>query len=258
MGKSTVGRVAIRTQEEINLLRASGKITALALKKAIESAKVGMSLIELDEIAEAEIEKLGAKSSFKTVPGYNWTTCLTINDEVVHGIPRDIKLKDGDILNIDLGALYKGWHTDAAWTIIVGNATPEAKRFLAVGEEALWKALATASEGNQIGDISSAIQETVEKAGYSIVKSLSGHGVGRSPHEEPIIPGFGRPKTGMFLKSGMSLAIEVIYTAGKGDIYQKDDNWTLASVDASTGGLFEMSVVVSKGKPEVLTDWRKV
>ncbi|MFA5932779.1 MAG: type I methionyl aminopeptidase [Microgenomates group bacterium] len=261
MGKSNQSpkeTVAIRSQEDIPFLKASGKITALALKKTIESAKIGMSLIELDKIAEEEIIRLGGTSSFKTVPGYLWTCCLTINDEVVHGIPRDIKLNDGDVLNIDLGALYKGWHTDAAWTIIVGNGTPGKKRFLAVGEETLWKAIAAAVDGNQIGDISSAIQQGVERAGYSVVKSLSGHGVGRKPHEDPIIPGYGRQKTGVFLKSGMSLAIEVIYTEGKGDIYQKEDKWTLASVDRSIGGLFEMSIIVTKGNAEVLTDWRKV
>lgn len=260
MGKSHISKTGIllRTIEEIANLKISGEITAKALKKTIEQAKVGMSLIELDKIAEDEILRLGGQASFKTVPGYFWTTCLTINDEVVHGIPRDIKINDGDVLNIDLGAVYKGWHTDSAWTIIVGNSTPDKKRFLAVGEEALWKSIGQAEDGNQIGDISSTIQQVVEGAGYSVVKSLTGHGVGRKPHEDPAIPEYGQPKTGVFLKAGMSLAIEVIYTQGKGDLYRKEDMWTLASVDKSLGGLFEMSIIVNKGKAEVLTDWRKV
>lgn len=262
MGKKSrskkINAVGIRTSEEIANLKISGEITAKALKKTVESAKVGISLIELDKIAENEILKLDGQPSFKTVPGYFWTTCLTLNEEVVHGIPRDIIINDGDVLNIDLGAVYKGWHTDAAWTIVVGNSSPEKKRFLSIGEETLWAAINQAKEGNQIGDISSTIQQNVEGAGYSVVKSLTGHGIGTQPHEEPTIPEFGRPKTGLFLKSGMSLAIEVIYTQGKGDLYQKEDNWTLASIDKSLGGLFEMSVIINKGKADVLTDWRKV
>lgn len=261
MGKrsrSKLGAVAIRTEQEISYLRESGRITAAALKKAISCAKVGVSLLEIDKIAEDEILKLGGQSSFKTVPGYFWTTCLTVNEEVVHGTPRDIKLNNGDVLNIDLGAIYKGWHTDSAWTIIVGSGNRERQKFLAVGEETLWKSIKQAKENNQIGNISATIQTGIEEAGYSVVKSLSGHGIGKKPHEEPAIPGYGRFKTGMFLKSGMILAIEVIYTAGKGDLYRKDDNWTLASVDKSLGGLFEMSVIVGKEKPEVLTNWRKV
>lgn len=262
MGKKSrskkITAVCCRTPEEIANLKISGEITAKALKKAIESAKVGISLIELDKIAEDEILRLGGQSSFKTVPGYFWTTCLTINEEVVHGIPRDIRLNDGDVLNIDLGAIYKGWHTDSAWTIVVGKSNEDKKIFLEVGEQTLWASIEQAKEDNQIGDISSIIQQGVEKAGFSVVKSLSGHGVGRQPHEDPVIPGYGKPKTGMFLKSGMSLAIEVIYTQGQGDLYQKEDKWTLASVDHSLGGLFEMSVIVNKDKADVLTDWRKV
>lgn len=256
--RSKFKNVSIRNQEEMNFLKESGRITAIALKKAIEAVQVGVSLIEIDKIAEEEILRLGGQSSFKTVPGYFWTTCLTINEEVVHGIPRDIKLNDGDVLNIDLGAIYKGWHTDSAWTVIVGSGDSEKRRFIQTGEETLWKSIAQCKDGNHIGDISASIQEGVEEAGYSVVKSLTGHGVGRKSHEEPGIPGYGKKGTGMRLLSGMSLAIEVIYTKGKGDIYQKEDNWTLASVDKSLGGLFEMSVIVNKDKADVLTDWRKV
>ncbi len=261
MGKksrSKLKKIAARSQEEIACLKMSGKISAAALKKAIAAAEVGLSLIEIDKIAEDEILRLGGQASFKSVPGYFWSTCLTVNEEVVHGIPRDIRLNDGDVLKIDLGAIYQGWHTDCAWTVIIGRGDSEKKRFLKVGEETLWKSIAQCKAGNQIGDISSTIQESIETAGYSIVKRLAGHGVGRKAHEEPGIPGYGKAGTGMYLKSGMSLAIEVIYTQGKGDIYQKEDNWTLASVDKSLAGLFEMSVIVNKEKADVLTDWRKI
>lgn len=275
MGKTRLGidkpRVRIRNLEELNLMRKSGQITAAALKKVLENVKVGVSLLELDSIAEKEIKNLGGTSSFKSVPGYNFTTCLTLNDEVVHGLPRKIKLKEGDLLGIDLGAAYKGWHTDVAWSVMVngqGSNLPESRhgvkgqedkiKFLEIGERTLWEAIDQAVEGKRIGDISATIEEGVERAGYSVVKSLAGHGVGRSPHEEPVIPTFGQKETGLRLQQGMTVAIEVIYTAGKGDVYEKSDGWTIASIDHSLGGLFEMSVIVGKIKAEVLTDWRKV
>lgn len=247
--------VPIRNLQELELMRKSGKITALALKKTIESVRAGATLIELEQIAEDEIKRLGGESSFKTVPGYKWTTCMNINDEVVHGIPRDIELKEGDVLKIDLGAVYKGWHTDTAWTVIVGK---EPDKFLAVGEESMWKGITQAREGKRIGDIASAMQTVIEGSGYSVVRSLVGHGVGRSAHEGPEIPGYGKPGTGIKLKAGMTLAIEIIYTAGDHQVYTKDDNWTIATEDGSLAGLFEMTVIVGRKSPEVITDWRKV
>lgn len=251
--------VKVRTNDEIRLLQKSGWISAAALKKVIENVGVGVSLVELDKIAEEEIIRLGGSSSFKTVPGYNWTTCLTVNEEVVHGIPREIKLKEGDILGIDLGAVYQGWHTDVAWSVIVGDPRSEEKKtFLEVGERVLCEAITQAVEGKKVGDISAVIQKRIEGAGYAVVKSLSGHGVGLSPHEGPEIPTYGEKDTGLTLKAGMSLAIEVIYAAGQGEVYEMDDGWTIATTDGSLGGLFEMSVIVGKKKAEILTDWRKI
>lgn len=247
----------VRDSQQLELMRRSGFISASALKKVLENVSVGVSLKKLNQIAEDEILRLGGGSSFKTVPGYYWTTCLTVNNEVVHGIPKDYELSAGDVLGVDLGAVYKGWHTDMAWSVVVGSQ-PEKVKFLRVGEEALWKAIAQAVEGNKIGDISSAIQQSIEKAGYSVVKSLAGHGVGREAHEEPEIPGYGKPKTGLELKSGMTLAVEVIYTEGRGEVFEKEDGWTIATRDSSFGGLFEMTVIVGKKKPEVITDWRKI
>lgn len=246
----------IKTEKEIDCLRKSGIITAKALKAVIESAKPGITLLELDKIAENTIKKNGGESSFKTVPGYNFTTCLTVNSEVVHGLPRGIKLQSGDILGIDVGAVYQSWHTDSAWSIAVGN---KQEKFLEIGERTLWEAVNKAHEGKRIGDISAAIQEGVELAGYHVVRSFSGHGIGKSHHEKPEIPTFGEVKTGLKLKKGMALAIEVIYTAGSGEVYEDPgDGWTVIASDNSLGGLFEMSVIVSKKEAEVLTDWRKV
>ncbi len=243
-----------RTNAELDLMRKSGEISAKALKKALDASKSGVSLVEIDKIAEDEILKLGGEISFKTEPGYKWATCLTVNEEVVHGTPRDIKLNTGDILSIDVGAIYKGWHTDTAWSKVVGEGKSD---FLKIGEKALWAGIDNAVEGGRVGDISEAIQSIVEGAGYKIVRSLVGHGVGKKLHEDPEVPGFGTKGQGPVLKEGMTIAIEVIYTAGNGEVEHSNDGWTIVSSDSSMGGLFEMSVIVGKKAPEVLTDWRQ-
>lgn len=248
-------KVSIRTPQELDLMRESGRISAVALKKVLESAKPGVNLLDLERIAEEAIKEEGGAVSFKTEPGYFWATCLTVNEEVVHGIPRDIVLKEGDKLSIDLGALYKGWHTDTAWSLIIGG---KGSKFLSVGEEAMWSGIKQAKAGNRVGDISNAIQTVIEGAGYSVVESLVGHGVGRSLHEDPMIPGIGKKGTGPVLQAGMTLAIEAIYTAGNGSVAHLDDGWTIVSEDGSLGGLFEMTIIVTEGEPEVITDWRKV
>lgn len=255
----------IKTEQELNYLRKSGVITAKALKKVIENSKPGITLLELDKIAENEIKQNGGESSFKTVPGYNFTTCLTLNDEVVHGLPRDIKLQSGDVLGIDVGAVFQGWHTDTSWSIIIGGQVTsyreqeEKQRFLEVGEKTLWEAISKSTEGKRIGDISAQIQQGVEDAGYNVVKSLSGHGIGTNLHEEPEVPTFGKIKTGLKLKRSMALAIEVIYTMGSGKVYEDQGNGgTIVAADHSLGGLFEMSVIVGKKGAEILTDWRKI
>jgi methionyl aminopeptidase len=250
-----LSNITIKTPEEIEVMRQSGIISAKALKKTITAVKPGVSLHTLEKIATDEIERLGAKSAFKTVPGYHWTTCLTINEEVVHGIPRDITLQEDDILSIDLGALLQGWYTDTAWSVVVGGGESD---FLKIGEQALWTAVDQAVEGNTIGHISEAIQKTIEAKGYSVVRTLIGHGVGKALHEAPEVPGYGKAGDGPLLKSGMTLAIEVIYTSGGPEVVLADDNWTIVTQDGSLGGLFEMTVVVGKESAEVLTDWRGV
>lgn len=256
-------QAVVRTKEKVRLIKKSGRITAAALKKTLASVTAGITLTELDRMAEEEIVRLGGQASFKTVPGYYFATCLTINNEVVHGLPRPIKLQLGDILSIDVGAVYQGWHTDAAWSVVVdegtaGNRYQKERQFLEVGEKTLWSAIRHAVAGQRIGDISAAIQRGIESEGFSVVKSLSGHGVGRTAHEEPEIPEYGQSGTGPKLKAGMVLAIEVIYTQGSGELFKKEDGWTLASVEGGRGGLFEMSVIVGRKKPEIITDWRGV
>src|SRR3989344_2132133 len=221
-----------RSREELQLMRKSGKIAASALKRAMDSCKVGVSEIEVDKSAEEEIYRLGGDLSYKSVPNYHWATCVTVNEQVVHGIPTVRKLQEGDLVSVDLAVNYKGWHTDCAWSVLIGKVK-EKEKFLEIGQQALSEGIKNAVAGKRIGDISSAIQKRVEGGGYSVVRSWVGHGVGRSLHEDPEIPGYGEKGTGMILKSGMSLAIEVIYAMGNYDVVIEDDNWTYATEDKS-------------------------
>ena len=214
-----------------------------------------MTCAALDKIAQQEIKKRGAVSSFKTVEDYRWTICTTVNEQVVHGIPTQRVLKDGDILGIDIGAFYQGFHGDLAISVPVGQVSETTKKFLDVGVKTLRKAIEKAKAGNTIGDISSTIQNSIEAAGYSIVKSLTGHGVGKSLHEEPMVPGFGRAKTGPKILKNMVLAIEVIYAQGSGKVVLGNDNWTISTKDHSLGGLFEQTVAIGKNGPIVLTPY---
>lgn len=238
-------------------------IAAGALKKALESIKIGVSEIEVDKKAEDKIYKLGGDLSYKSVPGYQFATCVTVNEQVVHGIPTERKFEKGDLVSIDLAVEFKGWHTDCAWSVLVEDGKlkieerQEKEKFLKVGEEALWEGVEQAIDGNSVGDISNAIQTRVEEAGYSIVRSLIGHGIGRSLHEDPEIPGYGKKGMGVKLKEGMTLAIEVIYTSGHHEVILGEDGWTFSTADKSWGGLFEMTVIVGKKEAEVLTDWRR-
>lgn len=237
---------------EVKLMEKSGRIAALALNKAMDEVKIGVTELEVDQKVAEEIYKNGGDLSYKTVPGYKYATCITVNEEVVHGIPTARKFDSGDIVSVDLAVMYKGWHTDCAWTKLLGKDTGKEK-FLQVGQDALWEGIKQAVDGNRVGDISNSIQSKVEGAGYQVVRSLVGHGVGRSLHEDPQIPGVGKTGTGMVLKSGMSLAIEVIYTKGSEEVVLDEDGWTFKTADGSWGGLFEMSVIVGKEKAEILT-----
>ncbi len=253
--------IPIKTEEEIKIMKKGGKILEKVLDRLIEEAKVGMSLKNLDEIAERLILKNGAEPSFKKVKGYRWTICACLNDVVVHGIPSDYILKKGDVLGIDCGVYFGGYHTDAAWTLQLDsnngrNDKSEINQFLEKGKEALLLAIREVKPGNYVYDISKAIQETIEKAGYSIVRSLVGHGVGKKLHEEPEIPGFVSKKREETAKiyPGMVFAIEVIYNMGCAEvIYKGDDGWTIATKDGKISGLFEVTVAVTPHGSLVLT-----
>ena len=245
----------IKSDEEIEIMKKSGKICAKALKEVLSHIKPGVSCKSLDDIARENIKNLGAKSSFMTVDDYRWTICTTINSQVVHGIPTDRKLKNGDVLGIDIGALYNGYHSDQAISVHVGTANPDAEKFLAIGRQTLEKAINCARVGNHIGDISVTIQQNIEAAGYNVVKNLTGHGVGRQLHEDPMVPCFGKAGQGPKIEKNMALAIEVIYAQGSGEVVLEHDNWTVSTKDGSLGGLFEQTISVTDNNPIIITPY---
>lgn len=250
--------IHIKSKDQIKSMKIGGKILSDVLNEVLKHAKEGVSEEELDELAEVLIKEKGGEEGFKKVPGYFNTICVATNDVVVHGIPTPYKLKNGDVICIDCGVFYEGLHTDMAETIVVGGDTKvskDVKKFLDTGKLALEEGIKVAKIGNRIGNISQAIQSVVEPAGYSIVRNLVGHGVGKSLHEEPEIPGFIRgslTKTAE-IKEGMTLAIEVIYNMGSKDIMLDKDGWTIRTKDGSLSAVFERSIVVTKDGPELLT-----
>lgn len=231
----------------------SGAITARTMEEVKTKVRSGITTLELDQIAENKIKQLGGESSFKKVEGYRHSICVSPNDRVVHGIPGNQVLKEGDVLGIDLGAFYDGFHSDMAETVIVGEDKRSARAFLDIGKKALEEALAQVKTGNRIGDISSTIQERIEGAGYSIVRELVGHGVGRDLHEDPLIPGRGKRGSGEKIVAGMVLAVEVIYNEGGHQVQLLEDGWTISTVDGSLSGLFERTIAVTKKGSVVLT-----
>lgn len=243
----------IKTKDELAKMRIAGQISALAMREVEKALKPRVTTEQLDKIVEDVFKKSGAEPSFKTVGSYQYSICATPNDWVVHGLPGNYELKAGDIVGIDLGALYRGYHSDMAQTFAVGKVNPKVKDFLETGERALWRAIKTATAGSRVGDISNVIQTEVERKGFSVVKELVGHGIGRSLHEEPLIPGRGYKGTGPHLHEGMTIAIEIIYNFGKPQIVLLEDGWTIASRDGSLAGLFERTVEITSEGPVVLT-----
>jgi methionyl aminopeptidase len=252
-------KLSIKTEEEIRMMAEGGKKIAEIRDQISELVKPGITTGELDRKADELIEKAGGQASFKMVPGYRWATCINLNDVVVHGIPGDQVIKRGDKVGIDVGMFYKGFHTDTATTVKVKSKSEkdiEIENFLETGRKALNKAIEQAKPGKRVMDISRAIQETVEEAGYSVVTALTGHGVGRNLHEEPPIPCFvlGNYEHSPQLVIGTVLAIEVMYNAGKSEVaYKNDDGWTIVTADGKISGLFEHTVAVTKSGPVILT-----
>lgn len=276
----------MKSKEDVDIMRDGGKITTGALRAVKAAVRPGVTPIELDRIAEAKIKEMGGESSFKKVPGYKYTICSCLNDIVVHGIPQKEPLVVGDRMGIDVGAYFKGFHTDVSYSVLVTEegfwepeevdmqvfrgsgivrqsvtdvidpSMEERKNFLTIGKLALLESIKQATVGNHIGDISNVLQTYLEGSGYGVVRELIGHGVGKDLHEPPQVPGRGKPGEGIILKEGMVLAIEAIYTLGKpGVAYKDNDGWSIATADYSLSGLYEASVAIKPEGPEVLTLW---
>ncbi len=249
--------IPLKTPDEINLMHEGGKILAEILHQTLAKATPGITTYELDKFTDRLIHQAGAKPSFK-MEKYSFATCLCVNDTVVHGVPDGYVLHEGDILGIDMGVFYKGFHTDASWTkeIASSQAPRNDNPFLRTGELALKEAIKVCQIGNHVGHISQKIQEIIEDGGYSCVKQLVGHGVGKDLHEDPEIPCYlrGKIENTAEIKEGMTFAVEIIYNMGKSPvIYKNDDGWTVVTRDGLPSGLFEHTIAVTSCGPEILT-----
>jgi len=249
-----MSKVLIKTREEIELMREGGKIAASVLSKIEEIAKAGMTTLELNQIADDMIMTAGAQASFKGFKGYPAATCISINDEVVHGIPsQDRVLKDGDIVGVDVGVYYKGYHTDTAITIGIGRIDEKAQKLINVTKQSLFNGLAKIKAGVYLGDAQNIIGTTIESAGFGVIRDLTGHGVGKELQEAPAIPNYGQKGKGLFLEEGMTLAIEPMTAMGDWRVAMCDDGWTVVTVDGSLSAHFEHTIVVTKNGCEILT-----
>lgn len=245
--------VEIKNSQEVDKLRAAAKVVAKTLALLKKEIRVGISTEQLDKIARKKIEDEGAKPGFLGYRGYPATVCVSINEEVVHGIPSKRIIKNGDIVSFDVGAIVDGFYGDAAITVPVGKVKPEYLRLIDVTRSSLNKALAVIKDGVRLGDVSYAVQEFVEKEGMSVVKEFTGHGIGRRLHEDPSIPNFGIVGKGLILRSGMTLAIEPMVCLGKGDITVLKDGWTAVSSDGSYSAHFEHDICVTDLGCEILS-----
>ena len=245
--------IGIKNERELEAMRKAGKVVASVLEVLAGSVKAGMKTKELDAIAEREVRRLGAVPSFKGYHGYPATVCVSVNDEIVHGIPGGRVLKDGDIVSLDFGAIVDGYQGDAAVTVGVGTISPLAKGLMSATRESLAAGIAAARAGGRLGDISSAIQRFAEGRGFSVVREYTGHGIGREMHEDPLVPNFGDPGTGPELKKGMTLALEPMLTTGGWRTKPGRDGWVVFTADGSLAAHFEHTVAITDGQAEILT-----
>jgi len=245
--------IIIKSAEELAVMRQVGKIVGTVLEILSRQVKPGMTTMELDIIAAREVAKLGAKPSFKGYRGFPAALCVSVNDEIVHGIPGERVLREGDIVSLDFGAIFNGFQGDAAVTVGVGKITPGAKRLIEATKGSLEAGIATTRSGATLGDISAAIQDYAESRGYSVVREYTGHGIGREMHEDPQIPNFGLPGTGPVLKKGMTLALEPMVNTGDWRTRPGNDHWTVLTADGSLSAHFEHTIVITDTESEVLT-----
>ncbi|PKN69717.1 MAG: type I methionyl aminopeptidase [Deltaproteobacteria bacterium HGW-Deltaproteobacteria-12] len=246
--------VILKLPEEIEKARASNQIVAEVLSKLRDKVKPGVTTRELDKLAEEIAEKRGAKPAFKGYRGYPYSLCTSVNEEVVHGMPSARILREGDIVGLDFGVLYKGFFGDSAITLPVGKIDAAALQLLKVTEQSLYEGIAQAKEGNRLGDISGSVQQIVEAPGFSVVRDFVGHGIGRNLHEEPQIPNYGKKGRGLTLKSGMILAIEPMVNQGDYRVKILQDGWTVVTEDGRLSAHFEHSVAITDNGPDILSE----
>lgn len=242
-----------KSPAEIETMARAGRVVAETIALLEERVQPGVTTAELDELAEDFIRSHGGEPTFKGYRGYPAATCLSPNDMVVHGIPGSVRVDEGDILSVDVGVTLDGFVADSAWTFPVGTISAETQRLLDVCQAALAAGIAEARPGNHVGDISRAVQTVTEAAGFSVIRSLVGHGVGRSMHEDPQVPNFASGHRGPELQEGMTIAIEPMITAGGPDVYIHDDDWSISTVDGSLAAHFEHTVAVTAEGPRILT-----
>lgn len=246
--------IVLKTGRELSIMREACKISARALKLIGEAIEPGVTTAELDRIAEKFIRSCGATPNFKGYNGYPATACISINNEVIHGIPTaKRKIQNGDIVSVDLGALFEGYHGDNAATFACGDVSEEAKRLMDATRESLYEGVKMARAGGRIGDISNAIQSYVEARGYSVVRDFVGHGVGTSLHEAPEVPNFGTAGRGVRLMPGMTLAIEPMINVGKPQVKIMPDGWTVLTQDGSLSAHFEHTIAITADGPQIMT-----
>ena len=245
--------ISIKSEREIDLMRHAGHINYLTHEEIKKHVKAGITTKELDKIAYDFITKNDCVPSFLNYEGYPASICTSINDEVVHGIPGNTKLKNGDIISIDVGVAYKNYHSDAARTYIIGEVDNKIKKLVEKTEESLYEGLKVIKAGAKIGDIGAAVSEVAHQNGLSVVRELVGHGVGISIHEDPDVPNFGKKNTGLVLKAGMTIAVEPMLNLGERYVYMEDDDWTIKTDDGSPSAHFEHTVLVTDTGYEILT-----
>lgn len=243
----------LKSPAEIEVMREAGRITASALRVVGEAVAPGVTTAQLDDIAAEHIRNEGGKPAFLGYRGFPATLCVSVNDEVVHGIPGKRRLREGDIVSVDCGVIVDGYYGDAAMTFPVGQVSDQARRLMDVTREALDAAIARCRPGMRLGDVGNAVQTVVERAGFSVVREYVGHGIGRSMHEEPQVPNFGRAGTGVTLKPGTVLAIEPMVNAGGYAVRSLDDGWTVVTADGSLSAHFEHTVAITEDGPSILT-----
>lgn len=246
--------VTIKSAREIDLMKESCRLLAQVHQELEHAIRPGMTTMDIDILGDTLIRKMGCVPNFKDYHGYPASICVSVNDEVVHGIPsRERVLKEGDIVSLDAGLIYKGYHSDAARTHGVGQISEEARKLIEVTKQSFFEGIKMAKDGNHLHDISNAIDAYIRPYGYGIVRDLVGHGIGTSLHEDPQIPNFAQKRKGIRLQAGMTLAIEPMINIGRPDVEWLDDDWTVVTEDGSLSAHYENTVLITEGEPEILT-----